>query len=299
MHRSTVFFAALSAILAVTTVFVTYRLIAASDGITIPQVGGSSIQLGLGQVAGENQSGSYESGSVLVWNTDAAAISFEQNAFERRPIASITKLMTAMVAMDHGINWDHLTTIEREEYVQGGRLLMHPGEEVSMRDLFHASLLGSANNATLAYVRELGIDREEFVQEMNRKAIELGLEQTEFSDVTGLDPGNISTAYEVARLAEHAFSFYPEIADASSRKEYTFSFAGSDREHTMHNTNKLISQGDDQFLGSKTGFLYEALYCLVVQGSGEMAHKIVVVLGSPSESINLAEVNRAMVAPLP
>ncbi|MEK7557258.1 MAG: serine hydrolase, partial [Patescibacteria group bacterium] len=221
MAKSTIFFACLAIVFAGTTVAVSWRLIA-GKGTPAPQVEGVNIALGLptGQAGllsegGGETEGLFRAGSALVWNTETDAIQFEQNGFERRPIASITKLVTAMVALDHGIPWEEAATIELEEYVQGGRLLLHPGETVSVRDLFHASLVASANNATLAYVRALKISEEEFVREMNRKAVSLGLEQTEFTDVTGLDVGNISTAYEVARLAEAAFT-YPEIAAASS-----------------------------------------------------------------------------------
>ncbi len=218
-----------------------------------------------------------------MWNTETGAITFEQNAFERVPIASLTKLMTAMVALDHGITWEQSAEIQLNEYVIGGQLLLHPGEHVTMRDLFAASLLGSANNATLAYVRELGIPEQEFIRAMNRKAVELGLEQTYFTDVTGLDKENISTAYEVARMAEHAFKHYPEIARTTGRTEYSFVVGGSGREHTIRNTNKLIAEGNLEVLGSKTGYLYEAGYCLVLQGVGNAGKLIAVVLGNPSE----------------
>ncbi|HLD08499.1 MAG TPA: hypothetical protein VJB68_00465, partial [Methylophilaceae bacterium] len=135
-----------------------------------------------------------------------------------------------------------------------------------------------------AYTRHTGIPAKEFVLEMNRKAVAIGLEQTHFVEVTGLDKNNIATAYEVARLAEYAFTHYPDIARATSQKEYTFTLRGSDRIHTIHNTNKLISELNDTYSGSKTGYLYEAQYCLVVQGASENSHLIGVILGSPSES---------------
>lgn len=239
----------------------------------------------------QQSSASHLSGaSAIVWDSQAQSLIFQYKAFERRPIASLTKLMTAIVALDMGLEWETLATIENNEYGLGGNLLLHPGEEVSVRDLFYASLLGSANNATKAYVRVMGMSEREFVQEMNRKAITLGLEQTQFTDVTGLDPHNVSTAYEVAKLAQIAFERYPEISKATKTIEYEFTVRGSDRVHVIRNTNKLISEEGLSFRGSKTGYLDEARFCLVVQNTDERAPKIAVVLGSPSEQQVLADI---------
>lgn len=251
------------------------------------------IELGLPAAEQGGNEDNFVAASALLYEADSGRILFEQNGFERRPIASITKLMTAMVALDSGIDWDQEATILPNEYVQGGQLLLHRGETVRIRDLWAASLLGSANNATLAYVRELGIPEDEFIRRMNRKAIELGLEQTEFAEVTGLDSDNVSTAYEVARLAEVAFGEYPEIAEFASMPEYTMTALGSGREHVIRNTNKLMGEGIN-FVGSKTGFLYEAGYCLVIQGEDKFAGRIAVILGSDYENSYFSEAWRLL-----
>ncbi len=284
MHRSTVFFAALSFVLLLGMSAVSWKLFTYQPERNIPLAGGASVDLGLPtEEKKASDSNQFTAGSALLYNTSTNQIMYEQNAFERKPIASISKLMTAMVALDHNMPLDKLATIQPEEYVQGGQLMVQPGEEVTMKDLLAASLVGSANNATLAYVRELSIPKEEFIQEMNRKAIELGLEQTQFEDVTGLDTDNVSTAYEVALMAHHAFSHYPLISELTSMKEYPITFIGSGREHSIRNTNKLITEWGINLSGSKTGYLYEARYCLVSQGTGEQADRIAVVLDSPSD----------------
>lgn len=285
IHRTTITFAALSLLLVVGIATVTWRLFAAESLKPSGQVEGAAVAFGIPNLRPDNPEQVIPARSALVWNTASQTIMFEQNGFERRPIASLTKIMTAMVALDYGFAWDHTTAIQLEEYVIGGQLLLHPGEAVTMRDLLNASLLGSANNATLAYVREVGVDKKEFVRAMNRKAVELGLEQTFFTDVTGLDSGNISTAYEVARLAEYAFQHYPAIAAATAQTEYHFVVGGSGREHTIRNTNKLVSDEGLAVTGSKTGYLDESGYCLVVQGAGEQADLVTVVLDSPSEPL--------------
>jgi D-alanyl-D-alanine carboxypeptidase len=228
--------------------------------------------------------------SAMLWNTEADVIKYEKNGFERRSIASLTKLMAAMVAIDQGVDWGKEMTIGSEEWRIGGRLVLAPDEFVTMTDLLHASLMGSANNATLAFVRGVGVEEKEFIYEMNRKAIELSLEQTEFVDVTGLDPGNLSTAYEVARIAEVAFNDYPIIKEVTSKEKYGYVIGGSGREHTIVNTNNMMVDYGYPLSGSKTGYLYEANFCLVVQGTGDSSDLIAVVLGAPSEWDSMSDV---------
>jgi D-alanyl-D-alanine endopeptidase (penicillin-binding protein 7) len=298
MARSTLIFAVIAILLVGMTGSVVWALVSRQPMAEGPTVNGISVDIGLEPgKAVTNDSQQFTARSALLWDTERQTILFEQNGFDRVPIASLTKLMTAMVALDYGLPWDEQTTIEPHEYVQGGRLLLHPGETLTVRDLFNASLIGSANNATLAYVRMLPVAKEEFILAMNRKAVALGLEQTHFVDVTGLDPDNISTAYEVARMAEHAFAHYPALRESTNAMEYTFVISGSGREHTIRNTNKLVSEQQLSVQGSKTGYLYEAAYCLVVQGSAPYEHRIAVVLGSPSEPEHFADIKRLLERP--
>lgn len=293
MHKSTICLAGLCLVLSVAVGAVVWWLVLIPEAEPAAAVEGV-LQIGLPDVQANKNRRAVNASSALLWDTGAQVIRFEQNGFERHPIASITKLMMAMVALDFGLEWDKEMTIEPDEYVIGGRLALSTGEFVTVRDLMHASLMSSANNATLALVRTLGVPEEEFVRAMNRKVIELGLEQTEFADVTGLDPGNVSTAYEVARLAEVAWRDYPVIAEITSKTEYTFTVGGTGREHTIKNSNKLITEYGLSLTGSKTGYLYESNFCLVVQGAGTLGNRIAVVLGSPSERDNLNDTKRLL-----
>ena len=246
------------------------------------RVNQTNFDIGLNDVRTEGNSDVVESASALLWDSEAQVIKYEVNGFERRPIASLTKLMTAMVALDFGVDLDQAMTILPEEYRIGGRLVLAPGESVTMRDLLHASLMGSANNATLALVRGTGVDEAEFIRAMNRKAIELGLEQTEFVELTGLDFHNISTAYEMAKIAESAWRDYPIIAETTSKTKYQYIVGGSGREHTIVNTNNLMVDYGYELAGSKTGYLYEAGFCLAVRKAAD--HDLIaIVLGAPSE----------------
>lgn len=294
MHKATVLFVGLCLVLAGGIGFVVLQL-SHTGKVSGAMSDESSILLGLPGIGDKPASDtSSQAKSALLYSTETNTILFEQGAFDRRPLASITKLMTAMVAIDHGIKWNQEANILPNEYVQGGELILSPGETVTMKDLFNASLLGSANNATLAYVRQLGMSTEDFVQQMNRKAIEIGLEQTEFHDVTGLSPSNVSTAYEIALMAHYAFSKYPDISHATSQKEYTFTVQGTGREHTIHTTNKPVLDGELEVVGSKTGFLYEAGYCLVIEGAGKYKNIVAVVMDTPSEEAQFIEIQRLL-----
>lgn len=291
--KSTLIFAFLSLILAGATSFVIWYWIHSES--VIPEVAGdTTIHLGVPGVGGSTEDGIFDARSALLYDMGTDSILFQQNGFEPRPIASITKLMTFMVAADLGIDWDRGVEILPTEYVVGGNLLMHPGEQVTMRDLVGASLVGSANNATIAYVREMNIPTEEFVQAMNRKAVELGLEQTRFHDVTGLSNKNISTAYEVARMAAAAFRDYPIVGELTSQPGYDITYKGSGRVHTVKNSNKIISEWGDSLGGSKTGYIYEAGYCLVARGSGLDTNRISVILGSPGETEHFVDTKKLL-----
>lgn len=268
------------------------------SALSVPEkpAGEAHFEIGLNDVRLNENSEIVESASALLWDSDAQVIKYETKGFERRPIASLTKLMTAMVALDYGIDLDKEMTILPEEYRIGGRLVLAPGESVTMRDLLHASLMGSANNATLAFVRGVGVDEDEFIRAMNRKAIALGLEQTEFVELTGLDLHNTSTAYEVAKIAETAWRDYRIITEITSKNKYQYTVGGSGREHTIVNTNNLMVDYDYKLAGSKTGYLYEAGFCLVVRIASDK-NLIAVVLGSPSEWDSMSDARTLLERP--
>jgi D-alanyl-D-alanine endopeptidase (penicillin-binding protein 7) len=295
MKRSTVVLGAVCLMLGGALVGTAMALWPALSAPEIP-VGETYFEIGLNDVRPNGNSDIVESDSALLWDSEAGVIKYEANGFERRPIASLTKLMTAMVALDYGVDLDKEMTILPEEYRIGGRLVLAPGESVTMRDLLHASLMGSANNATLAFVRGVGVDEAEFLRAMNRKAIEIGLEQTEFVELTGLDFHNISTAYEVAKIAETAWRDYPIIAEITSKIKYQYIVRGSGREHTIVNTNNLMVDYDYKLAGSKTGYLYEAGFCLVVRKADDN-NLIAVVLGSPSEWDSMSDARTLLERP--
>lgn len=197
-----------------------------------------------------------------------------------RPIASLTKLMTALVFLDTQIDWQSLYTITREDSVSGGRLNLFLGDTVTIEQLFKTALIASDNGASLALVRSTGISQEEFVKRMNDKAQEFGLLNTYFADVTGLSNDNVSNAQEIAYLAKYAFQ-REEIREALSSVQYNYTSVEG-REKMISSTLDLLRyDGDDlKYLVGKTGYTNEAGYCLVSIFSQAENQLITVVLGA-------------------
>lgn len=189
---------------------------------------------------------------------------YTKDADTAQPIASITKLMTALVFLQNNPGWDKTYVISTADKVVGGHLNLFPGDEVKIRDLFYTSLVASDNGATLALVHATGLSESEFIIKMNEAAARLGLAQTRFQDAVGLSVNNVSTAREVARLAQAAFQ-EEEIRQATTKSQYSFKTVGG-RDKFIESTDYLLfnPQRDAwQVLAGKTGYTEEAGYCFV------------------------------------
>lgn len=178
------------------------------------------------------------------------------------PLASLTKLMTALVLLDLNPRWDREITISSTQINYPKTLVgddltseidLQAGDKIVFRDLWNAMLIASSNQATVALVESTGLMRHDFVYLMNQKAKELGLLKTLFFDATGLDAHNVSTPYETAILAKVAFS-KPEIGQNSKLTDYVIKLP--EREIKLMNRNySLLELNPDAV---KTGFLIEA-----------------------------------------
>jgi len=224
--------------------------------------------------------------SGVVIEADTGKVILEQNAFATFPLASLTKLMSAMVALDHRVNLEESVSISAEDYKIGGNLRIVPNSEtVKVRDLLYASITGSANNAAIALAKKTGLSDKDFVEEMNRKAIELKLDSLHFADTSGLSPENTGSAYDISRLAGYVFTKYPIIFDAASKSTYKIVTQNTHREHIIKNPNTLFESCPEEFVVSKTGYLDEALYNLVLGRKSKKDNKLIigVTLGHPSK----------------
>jgi D-alanyl-D-alanine carboxypeptidase len=210
---------------------------------------------------------------------------FEKNANEVRRLASITKLMAALVFLDNNPGWDKTYSIQREDRRDGGAVYLYLGEEVTVKDLFYAMLVGSDNTADIALIHASGLTEEDFVQRMNEKARYLGFFNTKFADPVGLSNDNVSTAREVALLVKAALD-NPDIFKAVATNEVEIVTAEGQKK-TIKSTNYLLNNFSSErarILGGKTGHTDLAGYCLAAKFTDQNQHDIIsVVLGADSE----------------
>jgi len=233
---------------------------------------------------------------LMVINADAAVVLdvksntaiFSQQANLPHGIASITKLMTALVFLEHNPGWEKVYTIQATDIASGGKL--YEGEGIKVRDLFSAMLIGSDNTAALAIVSSTGMNRADFVKAMNQKALNLGMSHTVFLDPVGLEE-NMSNALEVATLTKTALDNI-EIAKTVAQSEVQFVTAAKAKK-SFKSTNYLLNSFSEtgmQIIGGKTGHTDLAGYCLAAKFSDSLGHTTIsVVLGTKSEAERFSE----------
>jgi len=227
--------------------------------------------------------------SAIVFDPKTDEVLYNKNADTSVPIASLSKLMTAMVFLETEPDLDSEVVVTREDWLHAGHTQLRVGESVELGDLLHMSLMCSDNCATRVLARESGVSTEDFLARMNRKAIEIGMNHTRFVEFTGLDERNVSTAADVARMLRAAAAV-PLISQISTMREYEF--ASARRTHAIRNTDRLLYGNRFEILGSKTGFISEAGYCLATWIRTEGRDLIAVVLGAPTAATRFADTVR-------
>jgi len=211
---------------------------------------------------------------------------FLKEASVARPIASLTKLMTALVFLDNNPGFDLEYRITPDDYVAGGKINFWSGDTVTISDLFKSALVGSDNVATLALAHSTGLSEESFVAEMNNRAKRLGMFSSHFVEPTGLSSKNVASAQDLARLLKAALS-YPEIAKTTSLSTYGFN-TKEGKPRRVETTNDFL-RGSNRTLvleGAKTGYTEEAGYCFAAAITKEEGEEtiITVVLGASSSA---------------
>lgn len=199
--------------------------------------------------------------------------------------ASLTKLMTALVFVEKRPGWDSVVKLVKADEVGGGRLRLALGSRFTVQDAFYSSLVGSANNATMALARSTGYSKKGFLKLMNKKAQAIGMTSSSFADPSGMEPANIITARDMVKLMRAAFA-NPSILKAASTVSYQFTAQNPTVRKTILTTDKLKTQTDLHILGAKTGFLYESQYnfAMKVRPEGQVEKDLyVVVLGAPTK----------------
>ncbi|MCX6830051.1 MAG: serine hydrolase [candidate division Zixibacteria bacterium] len=212
------------------------------------------------------------------------------NADSMMPVASISKLLTAMVVLDN-YKPDSIMTITEDDGTNSAKSSLRIGERITVRDLLHVALIRSDNRAARALSHSVSPNFETFANKMNAKAREIGLTNTVMYEPTGLDERNRSTAADCARLINQAM-LYPEIARITSLKDYTYRTVDRNKLKRVVNTNKLVFS-KYRILAGKTGYISESDYCLTtVMEDGSGRKVTVVVLGAPGPQTRFREARR-------
>ncbi len=232
--------------------------------------------------------------AALLLNYDNGEVMYAKNCDEVRPIASVSKLVAAMVVLDKGVDLDKTETISRQDARGSGRSRLSVGYELTLRDLLHAALMNSSNRATKALARAVSGSVEAFVMEMNRKVRKLGLKHTVFYDPTGLDERNVSTAHEVAKILHYAYDYHL-IAEITSKKKYRAKILNrKNRIHRFSNTNRLVLS-PYKVLAGKTGYTIASDYCLATLVKNQKGERLtLVVLGVPGDRLRFKEARRLL-----
>ena len=210
--------------------------------------------------------------------SDADKILFEKASDTKLPIASLTKLMTAVIVLDNYNLSDNITVDEIADSQDSMKQDVKSGDTMPAENFLEIMLVESSNKSAYALSEGPGSTpgEEAFVGLMNQKAKEIGLENTFFADPTGLSPQNVSTADDLVKLAEYILKNYPRIADISRVKEFYVPGFGE-----VSNTDQLLGE-IPEIVCSKTGFTTQAKGCLllVMNNPKDNGYLINVILGA-------------------
>jgi len=236
-----------------------------------------------------------KSGLALVIDQDSGEVLYSKNTDEVAPIASITKLMTAMVIIDSGLPLLETITVDRADIdrYKGSRSKLSVGTTLMRAEALKLALMASENRAAAALARTYPGGKEAFVDAMNAKAFELGMLDTRFVDPTGLRPKNVSTAQDLAILVAAAHS-YPLIRDYTTASSFAVD-AHTRRGNRMLrfvNSNRLVRSSRWDIGLSKTGYISEAGRCLVMQARIADRSLIIVLLDSWGKLTRIGDANR-------
>jgi len=228
---------------------------------------------------------------ALVQDANSGDVLFAKNEDVVLPIASITKLMTAVVILDAKVDLAQRVVISDEDYdsVKGTRSRLRAGSVFTRDELLLLALMSSENRAAAALGRTYPGGTEPFVAAMNAKARALGMNDSHFVDPTGLNSGNVSSARDLARLVAAAHE-YPLIRQYSTRDSATVSAFG--RPLDFRNTNGLVRNSGWEIGLSKTGYISEAGRCLVMRVKMASREVIVVLLDSWGKLSRIGDATR-------
>ena len=229
--------------------------------------------------------------SALVQDKESAAILYEKNPQVILPIASISKLMTAMVTLDADLPMDEIleVTDEDRDHQKNTSSRLSVGSRLSREDMLHIALMSSENRAAAALSRAYPGGRPAFIAAMNRKALSLGMTNTQFFDPTGLNSQNVSSAIDLAKMVKAAYE-YPLIKRFSTDSHYIVNTGHKLLSYIS--TNHLIGVPGWEIKLQKTGYISEAGRCLVMAAVVQGRSVIIVLLDSNGKNTRFTDASR-------
>lgn len=220
--------------------------------------------------------------SAVVIDGLTGDVVYEKNAYQRLPMASTTKIMTAICALENGKPDDMVKVHPNAVGVEGSSMYLGHGEVISLKDLTYGLMLASGNDAAVAIAMHISGSVEAFADLMNATATKIGVQNTSFKNPNGLDAeGHYTTAYDLAMITRYGMSI-PAFAEIVSTENVKVPWHGRDYPRQLKNHNKLLNmyQGAD---GVKTGFTKKSGRCLVSSATREGYRMIAVTLNAPDD----------------
>jgi D-alanyl-D-alanine endopeptidase (penicillin-binding protein 7) len=233
------------------------------------------------------------SANVLVLDAKEGKAVYAKAADEVTPIASLTKLMTAMVVLDANQPMDEVLAIDMDDfdYLKGSHSRLRMGATLTRAEMLRLALMSSENRAASALARHYPGGMLAFVAAMNEKAISLGMTRTHYDDATGLSPKNVSTANDLAKLVRAAAG-YEVIRDYSTTPSHYVEVQPSGQTLGFSNSNALVKSGAWDIQLQKTGYIREAGRCVVMLANIASKPMVIVLLDSFGKFTRVADAQR-------
>lgn len=234
-----------------------------------------------------------KSHAVMIFDIQNDQVIYDKNAESIMPIASITKLMMAMVILDSRLDTNEKIAIDSLDIdrLKNSRSRLQVGTTLTRHELLKLALMSSENRAAAALGRTYPGGTEAFVEAMNIKTLLLGMHDTYFVEPTGLSSDNTSTAHDLAKLVAASYS-YDTIREFSTTRKHVVSTANKNNHLKYINSNGLVRAGNWKIDISKTGFINEAGQCLVMQANILGRPIVIVLLNSQGRNTRIGDANR-------
>jgi len=232
--------------------------------------------------------------SAVVVLEKTGAVLWGKNADQVAPLASLTKLVALKVFLDTNPDLKKVVTYQYQDEKynyqycrpwESARLLVKEGETMTIKDLLYSAAVGSANNAIESLVRVSGLKRADFIKIMNETVKNWGASSTKFVEPTGLSPDNVSSPLDYAIITKEIF-LSPLLKTLTTTARYNFKTINTKKNHTLINTNQLLREKTYSIIGTKTGYLDEAGYCLMTRLATPQGNLIIINFGSQTKAAN-------------